>query len=406
MENSNVRKRKALLILPLVVIPFLTLAFWSFGGGKGNDGKPMSDSGLNLQLPNAHLKGDEGNDKLSFYKIAEDDSAKFRKEVKNDPSFQKYLHRDSDTLREGTPLSSDWPASKINDGSDPNEQKVYQKLRVLNMELKNNEGTTEENSGLSRQETNGNKNSVDRLEYLIQKMQKDSDSDPEIEQLNSMMEKILDIQHPQRVSAREEKSNLLNSKARFIVHGEISPAAISLLDTGGSKNEESGFYGLEQEAISTTQDAIEAVVHENQTLVSGSVVKLRLLTDIDINGKLIPKDNFIFGICKLDGERLEVDIHCVRSGNSLYPVNMEVYDMDGMKGIYIPEALTRDVAKQSADNGLQTLGLSTLDPSIQAQAATAGIRAAKTLISKKVKQIRVFVKAGYKILLKDKNLPS
>ena len=113
-------------------------------------------------------------------------------------------------------------------------------------------------------------------------------------------------------------------------------------------------------------------------------------------------NNFVFGISKLDGERLEVDINSVRCGNSLYPVNIEVYDMDGLKGIYIPEAIARDVAKQSADNSLQTLGISTLDPSVQAQAATAGINASKTLLSKKTNQIKVFVKAGYKILLKDK----
>jgi hypothetical protein len=36
------------------------------------------------------------------------------------------------------------------------------------------------------------------------------------------------------------------------------------------------------------------------------------------------------------------------------------------------------------------------------QAANAGIQAAKSLISKKVKLVKVTVKAGYKILLKDK----
>ena len=45
-----------------------------------------------------------------------------------------------------------------------------------------------------------------------------------------------------------------------------------------------------------------------------------------------------------------------------------------------------------------------MDPSLKAQAAAAGISAAKTLLSRKVKQVKVMVKAGYKVLLKDKNI--
>jgi hypothetical protein len=44
-----------------------------------------------------------------------------------------------------------------------------------------------------------------------------------------------------------------------------------------------------------------------------------------------------------------------------------------------------------------------LDPSVGAQAMSAGIEATKTLLSRKVKLIKVMVKAGYKIYLKDDN---
>jgi conjugative transposon TraM protein len=139
-------------------------------------------------------------------------------------------------------------------------------------------------------------------------------------------------------------------------------------------------------------------------LVNGAVVKLRLLNDLYINGSLIPKGNFVFGIASLNGERLEVEINSIRYNQSLYPVKLEVYDIDGLPGIYIPGAITRDVAKQSVDNTLQLMELSTMDPSLKAQATAAGIGAAKTLLSKKVKQVKVMVKAGYKVLLRDKNI--
>ncbi|HJS53107.1 MAG TPA: conjugative transposon protein TraM, partial [Chitinophagaceae bacterium] len=70
----------------------------------------------------------------------------------------------------------------------------------------------------------------------------------------------------------------------------------------------------------------------------------------------------------------------------------------------IPGAITRDVAKQSVDNSLQLMELSTMDHSLKAQATSAGIGAAKSLLSKKVEQLKVMVKAGYKVLLRDKNI--
>jgi hypothetical protein len=46
----------------------------------------------------------------------------------------------------------------------------------------------------------------------------------------------------------------------------------------------------------------------------------------------------------------------------------------------------------------------TMDPSVSAQVAGAGITAAKGLFGRKVKQVRVKVKAGYQLLLRDNNL--
>jgi hypothetical protein len=48
--------------------------------------------------------------------------------------------------------------------------------------------------------------------------------------------------------------------------------------------------------------------------------------------------------------------------------------------------------------------LTSMDPSFKAQAAATGINAAKSLLSKKVKQVKVLVKAGYKVLLRDNSI--
>jgi len=398
MENKNVRKRKALLVLPLLVIPFLTLVFWAMGGGKFEKEKQRDSSGLNMQLPSAHLKDDKGENKLSFYDAAEKDSARFREEIKNDPLFQIPVPKDTGLLKYGNKTID----LKPDNYKDPNEEKVYAKLAELNEQLNSNASTTKENPGQS-EVSSVKKEDVDRLEGLMQQINKDSGNDPEMEQLNGMMEKILDIQHPERVKDTNKEKSPANREL-FSVNRQPVQASLSLIDTIVKKDSSVGFYGLESETVSEKQNAIEAIVQENQVLVSGAVIKLRLLNDITINSTHIPKDNFVFGTSSLNGERLKIEIHSIRYNNSLFPVNMEVYDMDGLPGIYIPGAITRDVAKQSADNGLQTAGVTSMDPSLAGQATAVGINAAKTLLSKKAKLVRVFVKAGYKILLKDKNI--
>lgn len=159
---------------------------------------------------------------------------------------------------------------------------------------------------------------------------------------------------------------------------------------------------MDDDKANEDQNAIEAVVHQNQTLVNGAVIKLRLLDDLYIAGNLIPKEGFVYGVCSLNGERLEIEISSIRCNNSLFPVKLQVYDMDGLPGIYIPGAITRDAAKQSADNSLQLMELSTMDPSLKAQATATGINAIKDLLSKKAKLVKLTVKAGYKVLLKQK----
>jgi conjugative transposon TraM protein len=128
---------------------------------------------------------------------------------------------------------------------------------------------------------------------------------------------------------------------------------------------------------------------------------MKLTRDIYVNGVLIPKNQFIHGICVLSGERLKVDISTIRNGSAIYPVSLSVFDLDGLEGIHVPGAIARDVAKQSSNQALQDVQLNSLDPSIEVQAASAGIETVKSLVSKKTKLIKVSVKAGYKILLMD-----
>jgi conjugative transposon TraM protein len=375
---KNVKQRKMMLVLPLLIIPFLTMGFWALGGGKGKRQNNQAVAGLNLDLPDPKQKDDKLLDKLSFYDKADKDSAKMEEWMQRDPYYRKDTQPVfSNELEQLTLNTAEKYGQRLNTSpydkpTEAPEEKLMAKLKLLQETLNSNVSDTE------KKET-----AIPETEPVITTT---AEEDPEMKQLNGTLEKILDIQHPDRVKDRKKPKNKIVQQ----VESGIDTAVI-------------GFYSFSNTEVPEKDNSIDAVVNQNQTLVDGAVIKLRLLSDIYINNSKIPAGTFVFGTVSLNGERLEIEINSIKYRSSLFDVKMEVYDMDGLPGIYIPGAISRDVAKQGLNDGLSMMDMTSVDPSLKAQAAAAGIGTLKNLLSKKTKLTRVMVKAGYKILLKNKN---
>ncbi len=419
MKLKN-KKQKLLIVLPLLALPFITLLFWTMGGGGGGSSTPIEKwQGLNLKLPEVNRDKDDPKDKMSYYKQAASDSAKWKEQAKNDPY---YNHVPDESMPKGKPIPPEdreketgLKPSVTTNHRDPNEEKVYQKLAELEKILETPDslstpaeaeplaipGTGASPAGVSPTAEVGD---IERLEQMMQRMTASEAEDPELQQLNHMLETILDIQHPGRVQQKLKQASRENKGQVFAVSSVPEENTISFLDQQDTLfGSGASFYGLEdfpQEDIQ--QNALAAVIHETQDVVAGSTVKLRLTQDIYIEGVRIPKGHFIYGTAGISGERLDIIIDGIRYQNSLFPVELQVYSMDGIQGLHIPGAITRKVAKESAGQAVQGFGLTSFDTSLEAQAASAGIEATRSLLSKKAKRIKVTVKAGDRVLLKDK----
>ncbi|MNU14620.1 hypothetical protein D3C71_27360 [compost metagenome] len=420
LNEQQQRQRKFFLFLPLICLPFLTLMFWLMGGGRIEAAVATSEVGLNLNLPDANNKETEFN-KLDFYNQAEKDSLKLQELMKADPDYAST--RDSDYLAAQdlyglAPSGLNTSVYSSNGGSTVNqESRIYNRLNQLQSELNRNYASPQETYYSAPYRNYAapsvNTEEVERLEKMMETMSGTDEEDKEVTQLSSMMDKILDIQHPDRVQQRLKEQSQQHHGQVYAFKTAPKEAPITVLDNrpvqqyaeAYSKDPDKAlntFYGLNN-TREAEQDlnAIAAVVHETQILVSGSTIKLRLSTDAFINGIQIPKGSFIYGMVSLRGERLEVDIEGIQYKASLFPVKLSVYDLDGIAGIRIPGAITRDVIKQNSDQTIQSMSLGSFDQTLGAQAASAGIELGKNLLSKKVKQVKVEVKAGYRILLKD-----
>ena len=409
MEKSKTspkraRQRKLMLVIPLLILPFVTMVFWAMGGGRVVVAEQkMPQKGINSKLPDAYPNKDEGMDKLNYYDRAALDSAKFEELKKKDPNFSLSDFQDTsvDSL---SPQGKGRGQLIMSSYRDPNEQKVLQRLEALQKVMQQPPVHQERVANLKKYERVNRETSheMESLQAMMQSVDGAEQEDREMQQISGMLENILDIQHPQRVQERLRKASLKVEKS--LPQGTISllaghsPAARNF----GDSAQHNGFYSLRSDEPKNIQhNAISVTVAETQILVNGSTVKLRLNQDVTIQGITIPGDTFVYGTAALKGERLTIEISGIRFQNSLFPVELALYDLDGLEGIYIPGAINRDVAKASADRSMQTLGVTTLDDSWGSQAAGAGIEAAKSLLSKKVKLVKVVVKAGYQALLVD-----
>ena len=380
-SQQFLKQRRFWTVLPLIVLPFVTLVFWLMGGGTVAPSQSIVKAkGLNTQLPDANLKNPSVLDKLSFYAMADRDSVKRAEQWQMDPNYQ--------------PSASPGKTSNVN-SSEASADLINQKITRLQRQI--NEPAV--NMPTQKQDVVESAGDIDRLQQMVASINPKK-SDPEMDALNSTLDKLLEIQHPERI--KKENGAFINSKV-FAVKAGGSNRERSYFGKS-SENRSNGFLSEGDEAKDSLKSGtILAVVHNEQILFGGSVIKLRLLQDVFVNDERIPAGSFVFGNSSIDNERLQVAVSSIQFQHHLYPVALTVFDMDGLAGINIPGSAGREVIKQSTDQGIQAIGGLSFDPSLKAQAAAAGVNAAKSLLGKSVKRLRVTIKAGYMLLLKDLN---
>ncbi|WP_449188974.1 conjugative transposon protein TraM [Tannerella forsythia] len=154
----------------------------------------------------------------------------------------------------------------------------------------------------------------------------------------------------------------------------------------------------------TDRNTISACVHNNQTVMDGQTVRFRLLEPMSVSGREIPRNALVVGTAKLQGERLSIIISSLGYRGSIIPVELSVYDTDGQAGIFIPGSMERNAAKEIAANMGTSVG-SSVNISTDAGAQLAAdlgkglIQGTSQYFSKKMRTVKVHLKAGYKVLL-------
>ena len=107
--------------------------------------------------------------------------------------------------------------------------------------------------------------------------------------------------------------------------------------------------------IPQSKDAfISAIIDENVTGYAGSRIRLRLLDDIYAGHALIKKGTCLYALVSgFQGQRVTLVVQSVLVNGQILPVKLNIYDQDGLPGLYVPASAFRDFTKDLSGNAMQ-----------------------------------------------------
>ena len=113
----------------------------------------------------------------------------------------------------------------------------------------------------------------------------------------------------------------------------------------------SGFNAFYRE---TENSFIKAVIDEDNKGFLGSRIRFRLLEDIFVGQRKIEKGSILYGqISGFTMQRVNLTIVSVFTRGEILPVHLSIYDLDGMKGLYVPQSVFRDMIREMGSNSVQ-----------------------------------------------------
>ena len=198
---------------------------------------------------------------------------------------------------------------------------------------------------------------------------------------------------------------------RQVHHNVVSLLAAPMEDAefiaAWSQPRNMGFFTAAGNEGIKDKNSIRACVNQTITLTSGKELQIRLLEPMIAGNIRIPANTILVGACRIGNERMEVTINSIQYAGNIIPVELQVYDLDGQRGISVPGNDEINAAKEIASQMAQSAGSSiTITDDAGSQfAADMGkslIQGASQYVSKKMSVVKVTLKANYQLLLLPK----
>lgn len=434
-NSEQKQKLKKYLVFAIMFLVF-GICMWLIFAPSGDDKEAQQEgAGFNTDIPDP--KGDKiVGDKMTAY---EQEQMRLKQEEKmrslQDYSFMLDANNDNsmEALEIGNTDSDSYPTNQYtSSGSNSGGYSGYSGRHTNSFEASNSAymdiNRTLGNFYDPQQDEDEKEELLDEIEQLKTKLEEQEKASLAYDDQLSLLEKSYQLaaKYTSGGQADENAGSNINTgsptsgrKTKVVSVSRVRTPIVSSLQQpisnlefvkqySGERNFD--FNTLVTAEASGTKNTIGAVVHGDQTLVNGQSVKLRITEAFMAGEHLIPRNTIVSGIGKIAGERLEIIISSIEYEGNIIPVNMQAYDSDAQQGIYIPGSMEMQAMKEIAGNLGQNLN-STINISQQSAGqqlltdlGRGAIQGASQYISKKAREIKVTLKAGYRIfLLPDEN---
>jgi conjugative transposon TraM protein len=192
--------------------------------------------------------------------------------------------------------------------------------------------------------------------------------------------------------------------ARNVVSLLSAPLSDSAFVEEYTKPRNRGFHTAAGNEKQAAKNSIAACISQTVTVADGQEVQIRLMEAMQAGDMVIPENTIISGSARLAGERMNVEVNYIGYGGNIIPVEMVVFDLDGHQGISVPGSEELSAVKEVAANMGTSMGSSitiTSDAKSQllADLGRSAIQGASQYVGKKMRTVRVTLKAGHRILL-------
>jgi len=151
---------------------------------------------------------------------------------------------------------------------------------------------------------------------------------------------------------------------------------------------------------------ITAMIDQDIKGYAGSRLRIRLLEDMMAGKFLIKKGTYIYAlITGFSGQRVNLSISSIMKGQHILPVQLDVYDHDGLPGLYVPASAFREFAKELGGNASQGINLQQVaenNSQLVMSLVQKMFQSTSTAINKMVRQNKVKIKYNTLIYLIDR----
>lgn len=103
---------------------------------------------------------------------------------------------------------------------------------------------------------------------------------------------------------------------------------------------------------------IKAIIDENRTSYADSRLRIRLLEDLKVGEYKIDKGAFLYAkVSGFSAQRVQLTIYSIMHKDQILPVKLDIYDLDGQAGLFVPESQFREFSREISSNSAQGISI-------------------------------------------------